>query len=753
MAPENPTWTGSRRLLRQMRQVMAGPDTAQERLDQIVRLIAAEMVAEVCSVYLRRAGEVLELFATEGLRRDAVHRTHLLVGEGLVGDIAARATSVAIADAQSHPLFAHRPDTGEEAYASLMGVPMLRGGRVLGVLVVQNRVRRHYSEDEVETLETIAMVLAELVAGGELVGPDEAGSDAEVVEMPGRLEGLTLNSGLAAGRAVLHRRRAAVAQVVAEDPRAELERLPGAVSAMLGALDDMLERPELARGEHRDVLETYRMIARDQGWLKRIEEGVRSGLTAEAAVQKVQNDIRARMAQVKDAYLRERLMDLEDLADRLISHLTGTDAAIETALPGDMVLVARNLGPAELLNYDRERLRGIVLEEGAATSHVAIVARAFDIPVIGSAAGALALVEPGDLVLVDADNGQVFVRPTDDVRTAFAASMSARKRRLAKFAALRDEPAVTKDGVEISLMINAGLLIDMQHLHDSGADGVGLYRTELPFMTRSEFPSVSAQADLYRRVLDQAEGKQVVFRTLDIGGDKLLPYFAPGEEENPAMGWRAVRIALDRPLMLRHQVRALLKAAGTREIWLMFPMVAEAAEFLRARDILNMELARASSGPVPGAVRVGVMLEVPALAWQLDALLPLVDFVSVGSNDLLQFLFASDRGNPRLEGRYDSLAPAALTMLGHIARSCDAAGVPLALCGEMAGRPLEAMALIGLGFRALSMAPASIGPVKAMVRSLSVAPLREYLRSLANSASHSARPRLRAFAQDHVIIH
>jgi len=746
--------TGTRLLLRRLRDVMAGGGKAQSRLDKIVTIVAADMVAEVCSVYVMRPGEVLELFANKGFKPEAVHKTRLRVGEGLVGDIAAHARPLALAEAQTHPNFAYRPETGEEIYHSLMGVPILRGGRVLGVLVVQNRTPRQYTEEEVETLETIATVLAELVASGELVALDELQPIEGIGMLPVRLEGIVLNGGLAIGQAVLHEPRILLKQMVAEDPRQELERLRAAVATMQSALDDMLASSDLADGgEHRDILESYRMFAEDRGWLGRIAEIINSGLTAEAAVQKVKDDMRARLDQVTDPYLRERVLDLEDLGNRLIRHLMGDVRAPAEALPDDVILVARDMGPAELLDYDRRRLRGLVLEEGSATSHVSIVARAIDIPVLGRVANLFRRVEPKDTLIIDGDNGTIFVRPGEDIRQTFAEGMRARSQRKAMFAATRDLPAVTRDGVAISLNINAGLLIDVPHLHESGADGVGLYRTEIPFMVRSDFPDVAAQTELYRKVLNLAGDKPVVFRTLDVGGDKVLPYWRGEAEENPAMGWRAIRIALDRPLMLRHQLRALIRASADRPLHVMFPMISEVPEFVAARHVLDLEVKRLRNAgkPVPSEIRVGAMFEVPALAWQLKDLLTRVDFLSVGSNDLRQFLFASDRGSPRIADRYDTLSSAMLALLDGLVRECTAAGVPLGLCGEMAGQPLDAMALIGLGFRNLSMTPSAVGPVKTMIRSLDLGRLETYLTGIQGSAAGSLRGRLRAFARDHSV--
>lgn len=748
--------TVSRRLLSRLRDVMAGAGTPQERLDKVVKLIAANMVAEVCSCYVMRAGEVLELFATEGLMEEAVHKTRLRVGEGLVGDIAAHARPLALADAQTHPMFAYRPETGEEVYHSLMGVPIVRGGRVIGVLVVQNRTRRAYTEEEIETLETVAMVVAELVASGELVHKEELRPVDGNALLPLRLEGVRLNGGVGLGVAVLHQPRVTVQRLVAEDPAEESIRLREALATMRNRLDELFSSSDLSDdGEHHDVLETYRMFAEDAGWINRIHEAIQTGLTAEAAVQKVHGDTRVRMSQITDPYLRERLHDLEDLANRLLQHLMGdSSTAASCELPDDVVLVARSMGPTELLDYDRRRLRALVLEEGSPTMHVAIVARALDIPVVGRVKNVLDRVEQLDPIIVDGDNAQVFVRPSDDIQDMFQDSLRVRQERVAAYAAQKDVPAITLDGFNVTVMLNAGLLVDLPSLKATGADGIGLYRTELPFMARPSLPDVPAQTLLYSKILDQAEGKPVVFRTLDVGGDKLLPYWNSSEEDNPAMGWRSIRITLDRPAVMRQQLRALIRAAAGRDLHIMFPMVAEVAELIQARELLDRELARegAMGGTLPSRVLVGTMLEVPALAWQLPALMAHVDFVSVGSNDLTQFMFAMDRGNPRISERYDTLSPAVLKFMSQLRLACDEADVLLSVCGEMAGRPLEAMALVGLGIRRLSMSAPAVGPVKTMVRSLSAQPLKQYIETLLDLPERSLREKLRSFAMDHDVV-
>lgn len=740
---------GPRVLLRRLREVLAGSSGPQILLDQVVGLIASNMVAEVCSIYLTREGQVLELFATEGLNRDAVHKTQLAFGEGLIGDIAAHAHPLNLRDAQAHPLFAYRPETGEESYHSLMGVPILRGGRVLGVVAVQNRIMREYTDEEIEALQTTAMVLAEMIASRQFKETVAAPS------LPHRIEGRILAEGVAMGTAVLYEPRIEVIRPIAEDIEAEKRRMAAAIEDLQSSVDRMLSLPQLApSGESRDVLEAYKIFAHDRGWRNQLEAAVASGLTAEAAVKRVHEETRARMHEITDPYLRERLADLDDLANRLYMHLTGKRRTGPEGLPQDAVIVARNMGPAELLDHDRDRLSAVLLEEGSVASHVAIVARALDIPVIGGCEDVTDLADPGDRIIVDGDHGQVFIRPREDVVRAFGQNLAARAERKAKYAATRDEPAVSKDGVAVSLNINAGLLVDLHHLEDTGADGIGLYRTELHFMVRASMPKVTEQTEYYRRVLDHAGDRRVVFRTLDIGGDKILPYQpTDGDGENPAMGWRAIRIALDRPALLKAQLRALLRAAGGRRLDVMFPMVAEVAEFEAARKILDEEVGRSArlGYEMPHAIKVGTMLEVPAMVWQLPALLPKVDFLSVGSNDLIQFFFAVDRSSPRVADRYDRLSPAALSILRSIVLHSDAAGVPVSLCGEMAGSPLEAMALIGIGFRTISMRPASIGPVKEMVCSLDVAALSAYMKSLYELPDHSLRERLNRFAQDHQI--
>ena len=742
---------GPRVLLRRLREVMAEPVSAQERLDKIVVLIAANMVAEVCSVYVLRVDATLELYATEGLNRDAVHSTVLGSDEGLVGLVSSQATAINLSNAQAHPAFSFRPETGEEIYHSFLGVPVLRAGNTLGVLVVQNRAKRTYSEEEVEALQTTAMVLAEMIASGELSALAPPGAEP-AARRSLHLSGKALSEGIALGHVVLHEPRVVVTNYIADDVSKELKHLESAVEALRTDLDQLLEHGDVADGgEHRDVLEAYRMFAYDRGWVHKLEEAVMTGLTAEAAVERVQSDTRARMLRQTDPYLRERLHDLDDLANRLMRQLTGRDhAPSRENLPENAILVARSMGPAALLDYDRKRLRGLVLEEGGPNSHVAIVARALGIAAVGEIDNATGIADPGDAIIVDGSAGDVHLRPLPDLEAAYAERVRLRARRQQQYQALRDQPCVTKDGEEVTLLINAGLSVDLPHIADTGAAGIGLFRTELQFMVAPNFPRSSEQYALYRAVLDAADDKPVTFRTLDIGGDKVLPYMRNVEEENPALGWRAIRLGLDRPALLRTQLRALLRAGGGRSVKIMFPMIATVTEFDQAKELVERELThlRRHGHKLPDEVEVGSMVEVPSLLYQLDELLERVDFLSVGSNDLVQFLYAVDRGNPRVSNRFDPLSAPVLRALKDIAEKSRQYGKPVTVCGELASQPIGALALIALGYRSLSLTPSAVGPVKAMLLDLDSRKIAEFLAPLIEKpiAAIPIRAQLEKFA-------
>jgi phosphotransferase system enzyme I (PtsP) len=746
--------TSAREILTGLHEIMAKRGSAQGKLDRVVDLVAQKMLSEVCSIYLLRDNK-LELYATHGLRKEAVHVTRLAMGEGLVGTIAAEGRILNLAEAAEHPAFVFRPETGEERYHSFAGVPIVRLESPIGVLAVQHAEPRRYEDVEIEALQTVAMVLSEMIGGARLVDGARRGRLRSAG--PLRQTGLKLVAGMAKGAAVFHEPRVIVEHTVAEDTEAERARLYSAFRKMREQIDTMARETEFGTvGEHQEILETYRMFAYDEGWSRRINEAIDSGLTAEAAIERVQQRTRARMREIDDPLLAERMHDLEDLSNRLLRIVSGRmGTAAKTGLARDAVLIARNLGPAELLEYDKRRLKAVLLEEGSLTSHMTIVARAIGIPVIGRLNDIRHSLEEGEQVLVDGDNGSVIIRPNRALLTGFEHRMALSQKRRAEFAAARTLPAKTTDGIPVSVMVNAGLAEDAASLDLSGGDGIGLFRTEFQFLVSATLPGRERQQRLYSKVIESVGQKIVVFRTVDIGGDKALPYLADihDESENPAMGWRALRLSLDRSALMRAQARALIEASARKVLRVMFPMVSEPWEYEEARALFEaqVEWAKNAHRATPSRIEYGAMLEVPSLAEMLDVLLPRIDFLSIGTNDLTQFLFAADRSDPRLAERYDWLSPSILRFLKRVIAQADAAGVPVRVCGEMAGRPLEAMALIGLGATSFSITPAAVGPVKAMVRSLDAAAVRARLDQLLARPPRDMRKTLTDWARRHCV--
>lgn len=728
----------SRKLLRRLRDSLALPGKGQDRLDRITHLIADSMLTEVCSIYLFRDADTLELCATEGLKKEAVHQTRMKVGEGLVGRVARTATPVNAADAPSEKGFRYMPETGEEIYSSFLGVPIQRVGEKLGVLVVQSKTARQFSEDEVYALEVVAMVLAEMTELGAFLGDGEAMSALH--RHPRLFRGLTGQEGAAEGHIWLHEPRVVVTNPVADDPLTEIDRIRDAVGQLRVSIDDLLHA-EMLDKDQRQVLEAYRMFANSRGWLKRMEEDIARGLSAEAAVEKEQSAARARLEQVPDAYLRDRLHDLDDLSNRLLRILTGQGQDTGAQMPDDPILVARNIGPAELLEYGR-KLRGVVLEEGSVGSHAAIVARALAIPLVIHADRITSEALNGDHILVDGDQGIVHLRPDDTVARSFRDKMAMQAQAQERYASLRTLPAQSKCGTVTRLFMNAGLMADLPSIESSGAEGVGLFRTELQFLVRNQMPKRDELARLYARVMEAAKGRPVAFRTLDIGSDKVLPYMKPQDEPNPAMGWRAIRVGLDKRGVLRMQLQALIRAADGRPLTVMFPFVSEHMEFMAAREELLHQLDReaALGRPVPETVKIGAMLETPSLAFAPRDFFAAADFISIGGNDLKQFFYAADRENERVRRRYDTLNVSFLRFIRQIVARCAETGTPLSFCGEDAGRPIEAICLAALGIGSLSMRPASIGPVKSLLRQIDLNDLRAVLDRAEAEGAESVRP-------------
>ena len=736
-----PTESESRKLLGRLREALADDSAGQARLDRVTEVIASSMNTEVCSIYLFRDEETLELCATEGLNKESVHQTRMRLGEGLVGRVARKGKVVNTADAPSTRGFRYMPETGEEVFSSFCGVPIQRLGERLGVLVVQSKEARAFSEDEVYALDVVAMVLAEMTELGAFVGEGEALRARHT--LPALFRGSVGQEGVAEGHVWLHEPRVVVSNPIADDPEAETERLRDAVDRLRLSVDDMLSSvsDETADSDQREVMEAYRMFANSRSWLRRMEEDISAGLSAEAAVEKEQSSARTRMSQVPDAYLRERLHDLDDLSNRLLRILTGQGKDTGAEMPENPILVARNIGPAELLDYGRTKLKGIILEQGSVGSHAAIVARAWAIPLIIHADNITGEALNGDHVMVDGDQGLVHLRPDDTVVTAFRDKIAMQAKAQERYSDLKTLPAQAKSGEVISLHMNAGLIADLPSLESSGADGVGLFRTELQFLIRSKVPRRGELAAIYSRVLDAAGGKKVTFRTLDIGSDKVLPYMKREDEPNPALGWRAIRVGLDKPGVMRMQLQALIRAANGRPLTLMFPFIAQFDEFRAARDHVLRECEREEKlGHVlPSNVEIGAMLETPSLAFAPKQFFEMADFISIGGNDLKQFFFAADRENERVRRRYDTLNVSFLSFIEQIVNRCNETETPVSFCGEDAGRPIEAMCFAAMGLRALSMRPASIGPVKHLLRRVDLDEVKSVINKSRASGVQSVR--------------
>ncbi len=740
-------------ILKLLRQITETDASVSEKLNKIIEMIAKQMEADAAACYVMVDDNYLELFASFGFNRDANHKIYLRLGEGLVGDVAKHNRSLAVTDVWKHPAFSYKPEMGEEAYKSFVGVPLIRWGRAIGVITLQNKENVEYSGTQIEILETVAMVLSELVASD-----DMSEFKNELIKERGqtgkeKYKGIALSKGYGIGVAIVHRRRQAVTKIFAEDKEKELRKLEVAHTQMNHDLDEKFNSAKLGIGEHVDILDAYRMFAKDKGWYKKIADNVSSGLTAEAAVERAYEDMWNRLSGTNDTYMKERLHDLRDVADRLLGYLSGDKTDVSALDAKDLIVVAQTMGPADLMDYDYNKIRGLIIEDGTPTMHVAIVAKALGIPVVSKIKGIYNEIKTGELIAVDGNDGYVYIRPSEPIQQKIRAKISEKEKLQAKLAELKDLPAETKDGTRINLYLNVGLAFDLDYIETTNCDGIGLYRTEIPFMASETMPDVERQINYYRELMDRAGDKKVIFRSLDVGSDKLLPYWGSVGEDNPAIGWRSIRITLDRRAILRKQVCAFLRAAAGKELNVMFPMISNLAEFEEAKETLSLELEKEKrrGSPIPKKVNVGLMIEVPSVVFQLEAILKQADFISVGTNDLAQFVFACDRGNPRLSERYDVLSAPFLKLMHEIVSQANKAKVLCSVCGEMASNPIEALALIGLGYRNLSMSGSAFGKVKSMVRSTNLDDIEDYVKIMLKSNRRTLRPQLISYAYDHGI--
>ena len=489
------------------------------------------------------------------------------------------------------------------------------------------------------------------------------------------------------------------------------------------------------------------MFTHSQGWVSQARASIAVGLSAEAAVEKAQSVVMANMSRAEDDYIKARLDDLNDMFNRLLRILTGQGRPQSESIPDGAILVARNIGPGELLDYGQQakesgrKLKGVVLEEGSVGSHATIVAQALAVPLVVQVKGIVTDALNDDILFIDAEQGIVHLRPDADVAASFQDRIATQAVAQKTYSAIRDEPATTLDRVTISLQMNAGLLGDLPSLESSGAEGVGLFRTELRFLSTTKVPGRKELAEAYSKIMTSAKGKRIAFRTLDVGSDKMLPYMKRPSEPNPALGWRAIRIALDRTGVFKMQAQALIRGAKGRPLSVMFPLVADMEEFVQARDYFLdvLEYERSIGRVVPESVEIGTMLETPSLAFAPDRFFELADFISIGGNDLKQFFFAADRENERVRARYDSLSLSYLDFLSLIVRRCASAGTPLSYCGLDAGRPINAACLAAIGLRTLSMRAAAVGRVKHLLRKIRLSDVNAAILRAKSEGAASAR--------------
>jgi len=747
-----------RRLIRLLKDIMAGTLSSDKKLDYILRFMHAAFAPDTVSLYKINSDVSQEFILVDlkGLKSDVFHKNTLSSEEGILGEIFQLKAPFYRENLLEDPKF----NVYGTEFKTFLGIPLLRGGKCIGVLFFKHKEKKPFSEEEIEGLETIAITLSEIVA--QSMSQTYSSSESDIISH--KISGISLSQGIGIGKAYFYAPENISHKILSDDPSYEIQRLESALTSFNRTLEETLNNlsDNLEKNENLqcplDILQSYHMFSQDKGWIQSIQDAIHTGLTAESSLEKVLSEIKYKLLSSQESFAIEFLYDIEDVTHRLLNILVG-DKKISSLknLNIDFILVAKSLGPAELLDYTHPHLKGIILEEGSSTSHVAIIGRALGIPILGWTSHALTQIPEGSNMIVDATSGFAYINPAEFILNAYVQEIEAftiskttpQKTTLSSSTTLK---LSTKNGVPISLLLNAGLSLDLNHLSTFNADGIGLFRTEIPFMLEGEFPDVPTQTRMYKKIFDLAQDKPILFRILDIGGDKPLPYFNHSENGNPLLGWRALRILLDRPSLLKHQIRSLIRAAQGKDLYIMFPMVSEYVEFELAKKIVHQEIEREISfnRATPNSLKCGITLEVPALAWQLPKFIQYVDFVSVGSNDLFQFFFASDRCNPKLYNRYDVLSPGFLSFLKYVLDVCQTHEKPISLCGEMASHPLEALALIAIGFRTLSLNPSCFLSIQKMIQNIDVEHISLFIDPLLSSSDHSLRKKIKRYAHQNL---
>lgn len=781
--------TTTHRLMRLVTDIMGGTLSPSKKLDRIVWFLSAAFSSDVVSIYIipPRQKDDLLLYTEKGLKLDSSETITLKIGESAIGEVARLKKTLLIEKLQNYPLFSFNSGFEKDQFSTFLGVPLLYGGKILGVLCLQTRESRSFQEEEIDTLEMVAMTVSEIILHKILPSLSqhqkkirlhtlkEDTDTFDTKELSNRLLGVSLSPGIAIGKAVLYSPTFYLHTALTKNKTIEYTRLKEAFSILDHNLKllskkytHLLMKSEGTREQEllenpQDILETYHMFSKDSGWLNRLHKAIDTGLTAEAALQKVYKDMRKNLLSAHDPFFIELLYDFEDLTHRLVRVLNGDkDVSKPKKYNEDIILFAKNLGPAELLEHYTSHLKGIILEEGSSTSHVSILARSLNIPVLGWVPDLFSHINTDDTIVLDATSGVLFINPPLSVQKAYTQEINLLSQNFEKntvpssseetfsqsFFSYHEEGIIlSKDNIPIELYLNAGLSLDVMHMHSLKARGIGLFRTEIPFMLEEEYPDVATQIKIYKKIIHDAGGKPIIFRTLDIGGDKPLPYFELPKEQNPLMGWRAMRIGLDRPSLFRHQLRALIRASQGTKLCLMFPMISTISELETAKKYVELEIERERDLKklIPSTLEIGVTIEVPSLTWDLPTLTKQVDFISVGTNDLFQFFFACDRENSIVSQRYDPLCTSFLKLLHSIQQTISRKETPLSLCGEMASRPLEALALLGLGYNRLSVSTSCYLSIKNLIQQTEIKKVQSFIKKLLLIPSSSIREKLIAY--------
>lgn len=727
----------------------------QETLKSIVAIVAERMETEVCSLYIYdRQKNRLTLCATMGLGQESVGKVSMGISEGLTGLVIEKMSPVMVVDALAHPRYKYFPETGEERFHSFLGVPLIEKHKPLGVLVVQTSRRREFSRDEIRLIKTISAQVSSIIIQARLLDTlkdkererkeyhkrladalrrlrSYEGKRRERTERGishkwrGRLAGLSVAPGFGRGTAHVLKPRLdlnSVKKERAKNPKREIERFRAAVERGIEQINNLKQRmSSLISREEGALFDVHRMILEDPAIIEQIEGRIRKeGYIAEYAVSSVFEQHLNSITQIEDEYLREKAADVKDVAQRLLENLSGIKEE-KVNLPKEAILVTEDISPADLALLEGDHFRGIVLATGGVTSHASILAKSFEIPSVVAVEGLMDTVRQGDSLIVDGNSGVIYINPSQEVIREYdrlEREYLAFNRELGE---IRDMPAETQDGHRVTLYSNIGLLSDIAFAQLHGAQGIGLYRTEIPFLSHRDFPGEEEQYALYRRVVEGMGERPVTIRTLDIGADKYPTYVRrAAPEPNPFLGWRSLRISLEVADIFKTQLRAILRAGALGRVRLLIPMVSSLEEILKVKEILaevKEELER-EEAPFDNQMELGIMVEVPSAVQLVSRIVREVDFLSIGTNDLIQYLLAVDRSNRKVAGLYEPLHPAVLSALMHVIEAAKKAGKRVGMCGEMAGDPLCTLLLLGMGLEEFSMGSLFIPVIKKIIRSV-----------------------------------